>query len=195
MASNDSGKKVVGDVDERIVERLKERGRKLSQMKIWDKKKSGNFFYRYLALAVAASVAMFMMVDLWRSNGNVIERLGIDVPAVESYRSAVPELANINMFLNDGKFYDAIDAAEDILEHSDWIIEQMEMFLIEGDEEMEYQYHAEKMMNSEIRWAYIYALVMIEAEKTALKELKKYLQDEQFCAHREEAEAMLDALD
>ena len=41
---------------------------------------------------------------------------------------------------------------------------------------------------------YIYALIMVESEKMAVKQLKKYLKDEEYCTHKEEAESMLKAL-
>lgn len=195
MASNDSEKKVVGDVDERIVERLGEHARKMRLMRGWERKRGRNGIARYAFMAVAASVAVLLVTTFfWGGNGNVIDELGIEAPQMEAYRSAMPQLTEIDNLINNGKYYEAVDAAEKALENSNWLIEQMEMFPMEDDEEWEYQYHAEKSLNSEIRWVYIYALIMVESEKLAVKELKKYLKDEEFCKHKEDAELMLKAL-
>jgi redox-regulated HSP33 family molecular chaperone len=182
------------DVEKRVIERLNERGRKLSMMKKWEEGSKRKYVPLYSALALVASVALLLVISLGRENGNVLQELGIEAPCMEAYRSGVPQLENLDNLLNNGQYYEAVEAAEKALENSDMLIQQMESSRKEGDEEWEYQYVAEKTLNSEIRWTYIYALIMVESEKMAVKQLKKYLKDEEYCTHKEEAESMLKAL-
>ena len=182
------------DVEKRVIERLNERGRKLSMMKKWEEGSKRKYVPLYSALALVASVALLLVISLGRENGNVLQELGIEAPCMEAYRSGVPQLENLDNLLNNGQYYEAVEAAEKALENSDMLIQQMESSRKEGDEEWEYQYVAEKTLNSEIRWTYIYALIMVESEKMAVKQLKKYLKDEEYCTHKEEAESMLNAL-
>ena len=182
------------DVEKRVIERLNERGRKLSMMKKWEEGSKRKYVPLYSALALVASVALLLVISLGRENGNVLQELGIEAPCMEAYRSGVPQLENLDNLLNNGQYYEAVEAAEKALENSDMLIQQMESSRKEGDEEWEYQFVAEKTLNSEIRWTYIYALIMVESEKMSVKQLKKYLKDEEYCAHKEEAESMLKAL-
>ena len=182
------------DVEKRVIERLNERGRKLSMMKKWEEGSKRKYVPLYSALALVASVALLLVISLGRENGNVLQELGIEAPCMEAYRSGVPQLENLDNLLNNGQYYEAVEAAEKALENSDMLIQQMESSRKEGDEEWEYQYVAEKTLNSEIRWTYIYALIMVESEKMAVKQLKKYLKDEEYCTHKEEAESMFKAL-
>ena len=113
-------------------------------------------------------------------------------PSLVPFRAAMPEVAEIERLMDDGEFYDALDIADAALKKSNKAVKGYEK-MAALDEETEYEYKYEKLLNSELRWTYIYLLVIADCERDALKELKKYLKDDEFCLHRDEAESMVRA--
>lgn len=195
MQENGNGHPINDDIDARIVSRLGERSSKLERMKEWDKAKRKNrrLVYYYTAVSIAACLALVLVVNPF-AGGNPIEELGIERPRAEAFRSAIPELADIDRLIDAGKYYEALDVTEAALKESDNKVKVHEKHIAGYDEELLYEYHAEKMLNAELRWMYIYLLVVAECDRSAVKELKRYLKEDDFCTHRKDAEALLRAL-
>lgn len=147
----------------------------------------------YVLLAIAACVGILFAVLPMFQKKSVIDELGIKRPRVAKFRAAIPELAEVETLMNNDEYYDAIDIVEGLLKESDKSISGYDKEQLNVDEELMYEYQLQKMVTDELRWTYIYLLVVLESERSAIKELKKYLGDEA-CVHREEAEDMLDAL-
>lgn len=193
MLENGSNKKLNG-VDERIVSRLGARNEKMERMEAWDRAARRRSRLAYLTVAaVAACLALIVVVNPF-SSGNVMDELGIQRPSTLEFRAAVPELDEVDRLIDNGKYYEALDIAEAELKGSDMRLKELARLDIENDEELQYEYRCEKLLNSELRWAYIYLLVMAECDRTAVKELKRYLRDDEFCTHRKDAENLLRAL-
>lgn len=193
MLENGSNKKLNG-VDERIVSRLGARNEKMERMEAWDRAARRRRRLAYLTVAaVAACLALIVVVNPF-SSGNVMDELGIQRPSTLEFRAAVPELDEVDRLIDNGKYYEALDIAEAELKGSDMRLKELARLDIENDEELQYEYRCEKLLNSELRWAYIYLLVMAECDRTAVKELKRYLRDDEFCTHRKDAENLLRAL-
>lgn len=195
MQENGNGHLINDDIDARIVSRLGERNYKYERIKEWNNAKSRNrrLAYYYTTFTIAACLALFFVVNPF-AGGNPIEELGIERPRVAVFRSAIPELEDIDKLIDAGKYYEALDMTEPALKKSDNKIKQHEKHVAGYDEELLYEYHAEKMLNAELRWMYIYLLVMTECDRSAVKELKRYLKDDEFCTHKSDAEALLKAL-
>ena len=147
----------------------------------------------YIALAVLACVGVLFAVIPMMKKRSVIEVLDIKAPKIASSRAALPELAEVEVLMNNDQYYDAIDIVENLLKQSDKKLLAFDLQEVEADEEVKYEYSLQKYLNDELRWVYIYLLVVVESERNAVKELKKYLSDDA-CVHREEAEDMLSAL-
>ncbi len=184
------------DVQKRIIDRLGSRQGKIERIALWERGKRHNLRTLYVALSAAACIALAVVsTDVFHSGpggASVIEQLGIEAPTMAPFRAAMPEVAEIERLMDDGEFYDALDIADAALKKSNKAVkgyEKMEAL----DEETEYEYKYEKLLNSELRWTYIYLLVIADCERDALKELKKYLKDDEFCLHRDEAESMVRA--
>lgn len=183
------------EVERLIVDRLGSRQEKIYRIKEWEKGNRRSLRTLYAVISAAACLAIFFVTtDLFKS-GNIIDELGIAAPCMDAYRSAVPELVEIEQLVSSGKYYEALDATYAALRRSDKAVKELQKHPRIGDEEWEYEYQSEKMLNSELRWKYIYLLVLAECDRSAIKELKKYLRDTDFCQHKEEAESMLRALD
>ena len=197
MLDNGSVKIGGDDVEKRIVERLGARQKKLERMAAWENSSKGGVRRLYTTLlSVAACVALvFVSANMLWGGNSVIEELGIAAPRMEAFRAALPEMSAVEQLIDKGEYYKALDITEEALKRSDNVVKGYEKQLVDGDEEMEYEYMSERMLNSELRWTYIYLLVLVECEDTAVKELEKYLADSEFCVHKREAEAMLRALE
>lgn len=180
VESNNSDKKNVGQPEERNC--------RLCLIKAWRK---ASLKRRYSFIAVVAVVACIALLFLVFPKGSVIDDLGIEQPGFGNFRAASPEVVKVERLLNDGEVYEALDLAESLLKVSDKSIKDLEKSPLFDDEDWIYEYQAEKIFNSELRWTYIYLLVVLECEKDAVRELKKYMADAEFCTHPEEAEKML----
>ena len=143
--------------------------------------------------AIAACLALILVINPF-SGSNVMDELGIQKPSTLEFRAAVPELDEVDRLIDSGKYYEALDIAEAELKDSDTRLKELARLDIENDEELQYEYRSEKLLTAELRWAYIYLLVMAECDRTAIKELKRYLKEDEFCTHRKDAENLLRAL-
>lgn len=197
MLDNGSVKIGGDDIEKRIVERLGARQEKLERMAAWENSSKGGVRRLYTTLlSVAACVALvFVSANMLWGGSSVIEELGMAAPRMEAFRAALPEMSAVEQQIDKGEYYKALDIVEENLERSDRAVKELEEQIDGDDEEMEYEYMSGRMLNSELRWTYIYLLVLVECEDTAVKELEKYLADSEFCVHKREAEAMLRALE
>lgn len=188
-----------------IVDRLGERQRKLDRMSAWEKAASvgqkRNLRLLYAAISVAACIALVVVVNPFLNGGvmsggtSVINgTMEMKRPDFSTFRAALPELLQVEQLIDAGEYYKALDIVEAKLEASDKKVKKAEKEPLYDDEEWMYEYKAEKLLNAELRWTYIYLLVMVECDRTAVKELKKYLEDEEFCLHKKDADAMMRAL-
>lgn len=146
------------------------------------------------AVVALASILLFVFEPFAKPKENLVDKLGIAAPNMGAYRAAIPELKTIEDQIGQGDYYAAVDIAEDALKKSEKALSQFAKKPHFGDEEWEYEYQSEKLLNSELRWMFIYLLMMVEDDRTAIKEVKKYLKDPDFCIHKGDAESILRAL-
>lgn len=192
------------DVDKLIVGRLGERQRKMERIGAMEKaaarERRRKQSILYTAISIAACVALVVIVNPFAGSDvqQVAEdnRRGLAVarPDFSTFRAALPELVQVEGFIDAGEYYKALDLVEVKLKESDKNIKYAEKEPMFDDEEWMYEYRSEKLLNGELRWTYIYLLLMVDSENTAVKELKRYMKDEEFCLHMEEAKDMLEAL-
>lgn len=186
------------DVDKLIANRLGERQRKLERMaameKATERGRKRNLSILYTAISIAACIALVVIVNPFTGNGPQHSAFAMETPDFSTFRAALPELVQVEALIDAGEYYRALDIVEAKLKESDRNVKHAEKEPLFDDEEWMYEYRAEKLMNAELRWTYIYLLVMVECDRTAVKELKRYLRDEEFCMHREDAKDMLEAL-
>lgn len=192
------------DVDKLITGRLGERQRKMERIGAMEKatarEQKRRLSILYTAISIAACVALVVIVNPFA--GSDVQQVVEDNrrepvmarPDFSTFRAALPELVQVEAFIDAGEYYKALDLVMVKLKESDKNIKYAEKEPMFDDEEWMYEYRSEKLLNAELRWTYIYLLVMVECDYTAVKELKRYLKDEEFCLHREEAEGMLKAL-
>lgn len=192
------------DVDKVIVARLGERQRKMERMGAIEtavaRKRKRDLSILYTAISIAACVALVVIVNPFAgSEGQQVtegyrKELAMARPDFSTFRAALPELNQVEALIDEGKYYEALDLIEVELKESDRKIKYAEKEPCYDDEEWMYEYRAEKLLNDELRWTYIFLLVIVDCDHDAIKELKRYLKDEEFCLHREDAKDMLDAL-
>ena len=195
MEKFNDGRHACDEVERLVVDGLARRQEKLDRIARWESTAKYRVRALYAAISAAACIAIvFVTGNLFQDGGSVIDELGIQAPRMEVFRSAAPEFMVVENFMADGEYYKALDAAAAALKKSDKTVKAYEKEAAWGDEEWEYEYKYERLMNSEMRWAYIYLLVLADCEKDAVKELKRYLEDEEYCQHKDEAESMLRAL-
>ena len=184
------------DVDKLIVGRLGERQRKMERIGAMEKAAARERrriqSILYTAISIAACVALVVIVNPF-ANYNRMD-FAMTRPGFSTFRAALPELVQVEAFIDAGEYYKALDLVEVKLKESDKNIKYAEKEPMLDDEEWMYEYRSEKLLNGELRWTYIYLLLIVDSENTAVKELKRYMKDEEFCLHMEEAKDMLEAL-
>lgn len=184
------------NVDKLIIDRLGERQRKVERIGAMEKAsargRKRNMSILYTAISIAACIALVAIVNPFANDNR--RDFAMTRPDFSTFRAALPELVQVEAFIDAGEYYKALDLVEVKLKESDKNIKYAERKPMFDDEEWMYEYKSEKLLNGELRWTYIYLLVMVECDNTAVKELKRYLKDEEFCLHREEAKDMLEAL-
>lgn len=148
------------------------------------------YFLSAVIIAVVCLVVVFFVVP-FDSERVATDGLGIEQPEFENYRAASPDVVKVERLLDEGEVYEALELAESLLKTSDKKIKQLDQSPLYDDEEWLYEYQAEKIFNSEMRWVYIYLLVVLECEKDAVRELKRYIADKEYSTNIEEANRML----
>lgn len=180
-----------------IADRLGERQRKLELMAEMERTgKSSKRIPMYVVSAIAACiVVLIIVVPLWKGKMSPLDKLGIETPEMTSFRAATPELTEIASLIEQQQYDKALQKTQKVLESSDRDVKGI-MELLDGwyDESLMEELEQETLMNTEIRWTYIYLLVKVERYKEARKELKRYLEYGDYCEHREEAKALLKEL-
>lgn len=184
------------NVDKLIIDRLGERQRKVERMDVLEKAsargRKRNMSILYTAISIAACIALVAIVNPFANDNR--RDFAMTRPDFSTFRAALPELVQVETLIDAGEYYKAIDLVEVKLKESDNNIKYAEREPMFDDEEWMYEYKAEKLLNAELRWTYIFLLVMVECDHTAVKQLKRYLKDEEYCLHREDAKDMLEAL-
>ncbi len=184
------------DVDKLITGRLGERQRKMERIGAMEKatarERKRRLSILYTAISIAACIALVAIVNPFANDNR--RDFAMTRPDFSTFRAALPELVQVEAFIDAGEYYKALDLVMVKLKESDKNIKYAEMEPMFDDEEWMYEYKAEKLLNAELRWTYIFLLVMVECDRTAVKQLKRYLKDEEYCLHREDAKDMLEAL-
>lgn len=182
---------VKDELTERITARLAERQRKLERMQEMQRPaRRINFIGGAIALVAAACIAALVVVAPWK-NVSPVDELGI-TPDLTEYRSAAPEIAEIQRLMEKPDYTAALVKAEKALLRSDKELKVMDGVGFElDDEELEYEEQLDRAMNSELRWTYIYLLVKAERNKDAIKELNIYIKNKEYCEHPVEAKQLL----
>lgn len=182
---------------QQIAERLALRQQKLDLMEQWQQhgRHTARIRRIYIATAVAASLAaLTIVVPMWRQNtASPLDDLGIERPQLTEYRSAESAAAEIDRLIAEENYEQALRKTLKALQQSDLIISELIYApeLWDDKEEAEYEEVAEKAHNSDLRWTYIYLLVQTGDYKTAKKQLKNYLKDNEYCKHEQEAKELL----
>lgn len=181
----------------RIIDRLGERQQKLDRMAEWERKTpTRRLRPLFVTLAIAACVcAVFILSPFGKGSVSPWDEMGYGKPSLTEYRAASPEMAEIALLIEQDDFEAALNKTEEALKQSDNAIKEWnaleEMW---DDESVAYEQELEWAANSELRWVYIYLLVQHGDHKKAKKEIKKYLQNPQYCEHETEAKALLEKL-
>lgn len=186
---------------QRIADRLGARQQKLDLMEQWQRSSKGTPRLRrlYIGAAVAAGLAaLTIVVPIWRQNAtSPLDELGIERPQLTEYRSAESVAAEIDRLIDEENYELALRKTQKALKGSDLTLDELTYVpeLWDDQEEAQYEEAAERAHNSDLRWTYIYLLLKTGDEKTAKKELKKYLKHPEYCEHEQEARELLKKLD
>ena len=181
----------------KIAERLGQRQAKVERMAEWERPTRRLWLRPLIAgMSIAACLAVvLLMVTHGRSASSPWEELGMEVPMLEEYRAALPELSEINQLMSAQHYDEALLKVEVALNHSDAELEDLNLALmaVDGqDEELLYEEEVELTTNAGLRWAYIYLLIHAERYGDAQVQLKRYLKlPAQSCTHKVEAKALL----
>lgn len=186
---------VCDQLTESIVARLAERKRKIERMREMEQPSHEiRFVGRVAALAAAACIAALVVFAPWRSVSPVDE-LGI-TPDMTDFRSASPEMTEIQRLLDKSDYSAALAKTEEALQSSGLELKELwEAGIDLEDEELEYSVQLEHARNSELRWTYIYLLVKVGRNEDAVRALDSYINDKEYCEHRDEAELLLNKLE
>lgn len=184
-------------LDECIVNRLGERQMKLERMEEMERNvRTVPFIQKPVVwittVAAACVLALLVVTPLFQTTTSPLDEVGIGCPQLTEYRAAMPETAEIQRLLDQKQWDDAMNTTEKALRQSDEAVEQLASTISETDAAQQYELDAEREMNGELRWTYIYLLVHAERYAEAQKELSIYLQ--QPAEHHEKAKALADAL-
>ena len=182
------------ELTQRIASRLGERQQKLQCMQEWDRPvRKFPLSHTLAMLSVAACVTLILMVAPWRGVSPVDE-LGIR-PDLTEFRSGMSQMTEIQHLLETSEYEEALLQIEQMLQSYDTEIEEMNIETNHQDEAVKYEYYMMCSMASELRWIYIYLLVQTEMNGEALKQLKHYIDDEEYAEHKELAVALLRKLE
>ncbi|MBR0038149.1 MAG: hypothetical protein IJP70_11010 [Bacteroidales bacterium] len=182
----------------RIAERLGERQQKLDRMAAWDQsEKASRLRPLYWAAPLAACLVAVVLIAVWvKQETSPLDELGIACPELTEYRAASPELDEIAGLLQNEEFDQALKATAAALGESDALIKEYSEWndYLGEDEDLVYSRNLERTVNSELRWTYIYLLLKKGQNRSAKKEIRKYLRYPEFCEHMEEAEQLLEKI-
>lgn len=178
-----------------IVSRLAERKYMMEKMQEWGRPaRRFPLIKTHVALVAAACVALLVMFAPWHKT-STIENIGMRQPCITQFRSAAPDLVAIAELLDKQDYDAALIRTEKALRHSDMEIEELsDIPYIWDNEEAQYEEEQELIMNSELRWTYIYLLIKAERIHEASKELKRYLKHPEYAEHTDEARQFLKEL-
>lgn len=181
-----------------IIKRLGERQKKIDLMEKWERKDSSKprtLRTAYMVAAIAACIlAVWVIYPFQNKNVKMLEELGITYQQTE-FRAASQDMAEISNLIESQKYDDALIKTKDLLNYSDLVIDEFDDLGFQwNDEELMYSMEEERFENSELRWTYIYLLVCTGKKREAIKQLKIYLKQKEFCGHEIEAKKLLKEL-
>ncbi|MBO5880791.1 MAG: hypothetical protein J6Q57_04015 [Paraprevotella sp.] len=177
----------------RIVQRLAERQRKVKQMEEWEHH-AGTSTKRFVMTVMSVAACVTLLWLLIPSNSvSVVDELGIR-PDMTEFRSALPELSAIQQMLDASEYEKALIVVQKILNQSDSTLQVLKSEDIPLEEDVEYEMHFERVMNSELRWLYIYLLTKSERYDIVLTQLELYMKDESNAPHIATAKALYETI-
>lgn len=181
-----------------ITDRLGERQKKIDRMKEWDRKdsfKSSALRFGYIVTTIAAcALAVWVLYPVQNKNMEMLEDLGI-VYSKSEFRAALQDMSEISNMIESKKYDDALIKTKDLMSQSDLVIDEFDGVGFNwNDEEQVYALKEEKLANHELRWTYIYLLVCTDDRREAIKQLKIYLKDKDYCEYETEAKKLLNEL-
>lgn len=181
------------ELTEKIKERLGERQRKMNMMQEWEvSKRHVTFPIAFTTIAVAACLAGALFLIPALQPQSPLDELGI-VPTELTFRGGTPlETAELNHLIDTKQYEVALRKVRKELRNSDLVLKEcLNIGEAVDDEELQYAYQQEHLINSEIRWNYIYLLVRMEDYAEARKQLRIYMKHKEYNEHNEEAKALL----
>ena len=109
------------DVDKLIVSRLGERQRKLERIgameKAAERGRKRNMSILYTAISIAACIALVAIVNPFANDNR--RDFAMTRPDFSTFRAALPELVQVEAFIDAGEYYKALDLVEVKLKESD----------------------------------------------------------------------------
>ncbi len=182
------------ELTSRIAQRLGERQRKLKQMEEWEHH-SGASTKRLVMTVMSVAACVTLLWFLIPSNSvSVVDELGIR-PDMTEFRSASPELSAIKRMMDASEYEEALACVQKTLVVSDSTLQALKSEDVSLEEEVEYEIHFERAMNSELRWLYIYLLSKTKRYEDALTQLELYMKDESNAPHIVTAKALFKAIE
>lgn len=178
-----------------ITERLGERQEMLRKIEKWEKKTSKKIPLTLVStLAVAACLAVMFILNPFTSS-SPLDEVGIEQPTIMMVRGNSEDIAEVERLMNKPDYQTAVIKVQKILSHIK-VLKEVVWDLPEDfdKEEAEYEIAQYDMMESEVRWTYIYILVKVDDFDLAKKELKKYIKHAEYAEHLDEAKELLEVL-
>lgn len=149
----------------------------------------------YTLLVVVCIAGCIVLVIQWASPTSPLDDLNIAPPTMLHREAASPDDDETGDLPGTTDYAQALAQAEAALRQSDMSINELCGIAASwADEDLLDDEEAEMTKNSELRWTYIYLLVRMDRHAEARKQLKRYLKNEQYCEHLDEAKALLHAL-
>lgn len=176
----------------RIAHRLGERQNKIQSMAEWNRP-ARNFTLpqTITLLSVAVCFALLFMIAPWQVK-TPVDLLGI-TPNLTEFRSAQPNINEIQTLLEKSEYEEAIIKTEQLMSLFNSEIDEIEKLSV-IDEVAEYEKQMLCTMNSELCWTYIYLLVKTGRNEKALQYIDYYINDLKYAFHIEDAKALRDAI-
>ena len=178
-----------------ITERLGERQEMLRKIEKWEKKSSKKLPFTLVStLAVAACLAVMFILNPFTSS-SPLDEVGIEQPTILMVRGNSEDIAEVERLMNKPDYQTAVIKVQNILCHIKMLKEMVWDLPEDFDkEEAEYEISQYDMMESDVRWTYIYILVKVNDFDIAKKELKKYIKHPEYAQHLDEAKELLEVL-
>lgn len=181
-------------LDRMFTDRLGERQRKLERMSEMEhragKAKTLSLNKRVLGAVAACVIVLIMVAPIMKEEIVPLDYCRINV-AEQEYRAAFPDQNEIDVLMAKQDFDNALKKVKHELKKSDTALKEYRAISIEDiAEEWAYEEQEEQIINSELRWTYIYLLLKTGQDNVAKKELKRYMKHKEWCNNWDDALAL-----